>query len=228
MNKKLLIVAIFLIIIIIAGVYIFTSTYWASEDAKVLLNDSKVCKTDSGLFIDGAGNDTAIIFYPGAFVEYTSYLPLMDMLADRGVDCFLVEMPLNLAIFDENSAEDIIGNYNYSHYYIAGHSLGGVAASDYASKNPDNIDGVILLASYSTENISNLKVLSVYGSEDHVLNMEKYNESLVNLGNFTEVVIDGANHAQFGEYGAQKGDGVSKISGEKQRNESINAILSFV
>ena len=231
MNSKLIILIAIIAIIAIPTFYFTANTYHSDAQAISQLNNTtshNITRIGNGLFIDGPGNDTALIFYPGANVEYTAYVPLLVLLADNGIDCFLVEMPLNLAILNINGADEIIDNYNYSHFYMSGHSLGGSMAASYAFNHLDKVDGVILLAAYSTEDIGRLKVLSIYGSEDNVLNMEKYDQSKHNLGNYKEIVIDGANHAQFGSYGIQDGDGIAKISPEKQRNESAEAILSFV
>lgn len=45
---------------------------------------------------------------------------------------------------------------------------------------------------------------------------------------YQEVVIDGGNHAQFGNYGIQKGDGTSGISALQQQEEAAAAIASFI
>ena len=64
---------------------------------------------------------------------------------------------------------------------------------------------------------SGLRVYAAYGSEDGVLNREKYEADRINLPqDTTETVIDGGCHAGFGSYGAQKGDGVPVISAEEQ------------
>ena len=76
-----------------------------------------------------------------------------------------------------------------------------------------------MLGSYSTANISDtsLRVISVYGSEDKVLDKAKYDENKKNLPeDFCEYVIDGGCHAYFGMYGLQKGDGVPMIENHEQ------------
>ena len=89
-------------------------------------------------------------------------------------------------------------------------------------------DGLILFAAYSTSEIEK-PVLSIYGSEDKVLNMDKYNESKGFIDeNLTEVEISGANHAQFAYYGNQSGDGVAKISAESQQEECVGEIIDFI
>ena len=135
-------------------------------------------------------------------------------------------MPINLALTNENAADDIIGNYTYSHYYMSGHSLGGVVASNYVN-HTNKTDGLILLAAYPTEEIQK-PVLSIYGSEDKVLNVEKYDESKHLMKNLTEILIKGGNHAQIGNYGLQDGDGTAKISPEKQQEKIADSIIKFI
>jgi len=160
------------------------------------------------------------IFYPGGKVEYTAYQPLMAACAQQGIMCILVEMPLNLAVFDINAADGLQEQYpEIEKWYIGGHSLGGSMAASYLADHLDAYDGLILLGSYSTADLSetDLDVLSVYGSEDKIMNRAKYDENKTNLpSDFTEVVIEGGCHAYFGMYGAQEGDGLSTISNEEQ------------
>ena len=230
MNKKIKIAIVIVVLLVIGCVaYYFADYSHAEDNVNNYLNGTSnvsVSKIDKGLFVDGPGSDNALIFYPGAKVEYTSYLPMFVDLAGRGVDCYLVEMPLNFAFFGENSADSIIDNSNYSHYYLSGHSLGGVVASSYLNHTGKG-DGLILFAAYPTEKI-NKPVLSIYGSKDKVLNIKTYNESKPLMDNLTEVVIDGANHEQFAYYGTQKGDGVASISPESQQKQSVSAILDFI
>jgi len=172
------------------------------------------------------------IFYPGGKVEHIAYAPLLRSCADRGILCVLVKMPFNLAVFDINAAEGITEQFpDVESWYIGGHSLGGSMAAGYLANNLTEFDGLILLGSYSTYDLSytDISVLSVYGSEDNVLNREKYNESLSNLpSDFTELVIDGGCHAFFGIYGPQKGDGTPVISNAEQINITTDAILEFI
>ncbi len=230
MNRKVKIGIIVIIVIMLAYfAFTFLSYNHAEKTATDYLNGTdkvNVTKIDNGLFVDGYGNDTALIFYPGAKVEYTSYLPMFCNLASKGVDCYLVEMPLNFAIFGENEADSIIDKTNYTHYFMSGHSLGGYVASSYLS-HTNRTDGLILLAAYPTEKIDK-PVLSIYGTKDNVLNMEKYNESKPLMSNLTEYVINGGNHAQFGYYGNQSGDNSSKITPQNQQSQSVEVILDFI
>ena len=212
------------------GFGIYVSDYSHSDSTALsYINGSgnvSVTHESNWLFIDGKGNDTALIFYPGAKVEYSAYLPLMNQIAAQGVDVYLVQMPFNLAFFGQNSADDIIKNSNYSHYIMSGHSLGGVAASGYASKH--DVDGLVLLAAYPSEEIDK-PTLSIYGSEDKVLNLKSYNDAKPLIkANFTEHIINGGNHAQFGNYGLQKGDGNAGINSTLQQNETTSEIINFI
>ena len=231
MNRKVKIaIAIALLLIIGLAIFYINDYYHAEKIAVDSLNSSEnvsVVKTSNGLLLDGPGNDTALIFYPGAKVEYTSYSPLFMNLSEDGIDCYLVEMPFNLAFLGQNSADEIIDEGNYSHYFISGHSLGGAMAASYVNST-NKTDGLILFASYSTSEIEK-PVLSIYGSEDNVLNMEKYDESLNFIDdNLTELEIDGGNHAQFAYYGNQSGDGIAKISPQSQQKQCENAIIGFI
>lgn len=60
------------------------------------------------LFQPNQKTETGLIFYPGGKVEYQAYAPLMQDLAEKGIYCVLVKMPLNLAVFDINAAESYI------------------------------------------------------------------------------------------------------------------------
>ena len=173
--------------------------------------------------------DVGFIFYPGGKVEAVSYDALIENLEARGFSAFLVPMPFNLAFFGVNKADEIIAAHpSVEHWYVGGHSLGGVAASIYASGS-DKIEGVVLLGSYSTKDLTDKRVLSVYGSEDGVMNRKAYEENKINLpADFEEVVIEGGCHAGFGMYGAQSGDGTPKITSAEQTDITAELISRFL
>lgn len=231
MKKKILIpVSIILIVIVICFIYLLTGNYKASKDVLKYLessDDVKVLEIKDGYYFDGPGEDSAIIFYPGAKVDYKAYSKLMYDIALNGKDTFLLKMPFNIAFFGINKARNIITEYKYDNWYLAGHSLGGVVANLYVSKNPNNIKGIIALASYPTKKLPNdIEYISIYGSNDKVLNRDKYEEAKKYLpDNYQEYIIEGGNHAYFGNYGEQKGDGKSSISREEQQEEVLNILF---
>ncbi len=181
------------------------------------------------LFFDGPGTKEALVFYPGGLVDYEAYVPLMREIAKNGVDCFLVEMPYYLAVFDMNKADKIIDNkdFQYDSWYVGGHSLGGAMAASYAGKHSDKVAGVLLCAAYSTVKLpENMKVVSVYGSCDRVMKKDSYDKYKNNLpAGYVELLLEGGNHGQFGDYGHQKGDGQATMSAEEQIRRTAEAFL---
>lgn len=227
--------AVILIAVFAVGCFWYINDYYKSDVMmqQYLQDDSIVHmeENDYGLYMDGPGDESALIFYPGAKVEYTAYVPLLCRLAEKGADVFLIKMPCNLAFLGQNRAEDVMRTYEYENWYLGGHSLGGAMAALYAAEHPDDLDGMILLAAYSTKDLhgDDFSVISLYGSEDGVLNMDKIEESRAYMPtNYTEICIEGGNHAQFGNYGIQKGDGVASISGEEQQNQTVEAIYKMI
>ena len=218
--------ALLLILAVLAGVFFwYVSDYYRAEDAalEVLAQGSGISQQDNLTILSPTvSTDTAIIFYPGAKVEAEAYLPLLDQIRQTGVACILVHMPFHMAIFDANAAEEVIARFpEYQHWYIAGHSMGGGMASKFASDHPDQVDGLILMGAYIYGDYPDEKALTIYGSlnqsvEDHI----DYTENIVE--------IEGGNHAQFGNYGPQKGDLPAAISSEEQQRQTVDAIETFL
>lgn len=228
--KKLKVFLLVFVLIVCGCIYYVEDEYPSTENV-VSSSKVKIFKTQFGYFFDGPGTDTALVFYPGAKVEDVAYAKLLKKISRQGVDCFLVHMPCNLAVLSPNKANEVLDAYSYSHWYICGHSLGGAMAASYAQSHASQLDGLILLAAYSTKDLKNmdLSVLSIYGSKDHVLNLEKYQTNRKNLPkNTVEKVILGANHAGYGTYGAQKKDGKATISNDVQIQKTANLIVGFV
>lgn len=223
-------------VLLLCGVcWAYTADYYHADDAAVVAMSSAadvtVKQKGNTLAFIPENAETGLIFYPGGKVEYTAYAPLMRALADNGVIGVLVKMPLNLAVLDVNAADGIPEQYpQIKHWYIGGHSLGGSMAASHAAKNTSTYDGLALLASYSTADLSTsgLSVISIFGSKDGVLNMEKYAEYRRNLpAAFEEHIIEGGCHAGFGSYGPQDSDGVPTITGGEQIAETVRLLTAF-
>lgn len=178
----------------------------------------------------GTGNGKGIVFYPGGKVDEVAYAPLMVELAAEGYEVYLVKMPAKLAIFGMNAAEDIFKEASHiEEWTMMGHSLGGAMAASFSASHDEEVDALVLLAAYSTEDLKNLDidVYSFYGSEDKVLNMEKYESYHSNFPeDVIEEVIDGGNHANYAHYGAQEGDGEATITREEQQECVLDIFLS--
>ena len=183
---------------------------------------------DGSLVFYPAAYDSAVIFYPGGKVEALAYIPLMEHLAQEGVLAVLMPMPFNLAVLAKDAAAGIPEQFpEVESWYMAGHSLGGSMAASFAGENTAWVDGLILLAAYSTDPVD-VPVLSICGSEDGVLNMDKYDKYRSNLAELTEVVLEGGNHAGFGFYGPQEGDGAASITNLEQISRTAVQIAEFV
>jgi hypothetical protein len=233
---KILGILLLVVIVIAVGTGVYIGDYYRADDTALSL----LADETSSVTIIEKENDTicflpenptsGLIFYPGGKVQYEAYAPLLEKLAERGMLCVLVHMPGNLAVLDVNAADGIQEEYpDITRWYIGGHSLGGAMAASYVSKHSEEYEGLILLAAYSTVDLtdSGLSVVSIYGSEDGVLDMESYADNYKNLPASTrEVVIEGGCHSYFGNYGMQDGDGTPTITGEEQRNLTVEAICN--
>lgn len=221
------------ILICVAAAFGYLSVHYsAKEEALQVLSESsgvKISPMDGGYRLDGPGEKAALIFYPGTKVEAEAYLPLMKRTAEKGVDCFLLKMPMNMPFFGKNAADRVTAAYDYETLLIGGHSLGGYVAAGYAAEHEDRIDGVVLLAAYPPAQLGDsLRLLSVYGSEDGELGMESYESAKRYYPkDSTEVIIQGGNHAQFGNYGSMKNDGEATITAREQQEQTADAIVQI-
>jgi hypothetical protein len=175
--------------------------------------------------------ETGFIFYPGGRVDYRSYAAPLRAIAEQGYLVVLVPVRLNLAFFDINAAKPVFEKYPEITYWVTGgHSLGGVASALFAKDYPE-IEGIIFWASYPADDSlknSDLKMLSIYGTKD-MAGMAKFDETKPLLtANAEYVVIDGGNHAQFGDYGPQPGDNEAEISRAEQQTQVVSAVVSFL
>lgn len=221
-----------IVAVLVVAFLAYVSVYYHADQTAALESDEDVSVTQTayGWKFDGPSESAALIFYPGAKVDEKAYAPFLHQLAEEGMDVCLVKMPFHLAFFGIDRAEDIVSEEDYADWYIGGHSLGGAMAAVYAAEHGDALDGVILCAAYPTKPLDeDLTEVLIYGSEDGVLNMEKVEEGAQYApSDVTEHVIEGGNHAQFGNYGEQKGDGTAEISAEKQQEEAVKVIVDAV
>lgn len=233
-RSKNIIAIVLALVIIGTGAFLcfYINDYYKAEDVMAYLqtdSDVKVQKTDFGYFFDGAGNEQALIFYPGAKVECEAYAPLLKTIAGKGMDCFLIDMPLRFAFFGINKAEEVMAQYTYQNWYLAGHSLGGAMACYFADTHRETLSGLYLLAAYSSKDLSDVRfpVTVVYGSNDKVVNREKIKAGRALMPTaYAEVVIEGGNHAYFASYGEQKGDGTATITRLQQWEKTAEIITA--
>ncbi|MBR3355332.1 MAG: alpha/beta hydrolase fold domain-containing protein, partial [Oscillospiraceae bacterium] len=186
--------------------------------------------TDYGYFMDGPGEGTAFVFYPGEKIAVECYAPLMQQIAEKGIDVFMMDMPFNMSFLNSNAADRVIDKENYASWYVGGHSLGGVTASRYADRNADKVDGVILLASSPTKEISDdLRLLSVCASLDGILSEDEYQKNKENWpAQSAEYVIKGGNHTNFANCSMIRGDNEATALYTTQQRQCSEAVVGFV
>lgn len=226
-----------LLVIAIAGFVIWAETPLGPmpEALAALQSDAQVqVETEPWLTFTPVGQqpEIGLILYPGGRVDPRSYAPPARAIAAEGYLVIVPPMPLNLAFFAPNRAEDVIKAHpEIERWVIGGHSLGGAMAAQYAARNPDKVSAVILWASYppGSDPLTDFPgpVLSIYGTVDMGLDGILASKNL--LPPDTQwVVIEGGNHAQIGWYGPQPGDGQASISREEQQAQIIDATVAFL
>ncbi len=246
--KWVFIVIVILVIVMAIAFKSYTGNYYRADSniinvAKNLFDDSvhSYSNKNGTVFIPVNQKPKAVIvFYPGGKVEYTAYSSLMYAIAAKGYCCLLPKMPENLAFFRIDAANKITQGYEKDKelvqdidWYLAGHSLGGVAAATYLGDmlEENSYAGIILCASYTTTDFSNndIRLLSILGSEDKVINMDNYEDSKkLWPEDSEEIVIDGGIHSFFGSYGIQSGDGTPDITNEAQINFTAQTIDNWI
>lgn len=214
-----------------------TGTYPARSTAKEAMESTTqvtVTRDKWIIFTPAEKTNTGLIFYPGGLVEPEAYAPVLREIAAEGVLTVITPMPLNLAIFNPGAAGAVIEAYpSIDTWILAGHSLGGASAAIFTENNPNKMDGLALWDSYPPESADvsdhNTAVISIYGTTENIPNTENFNEKRSLLPTNTLFVpIEGANHAQFGDYGPQKGDVVASLSLSEQHQRVAEIMLGFI
>lgn len=95
----------------------------------------------------------------------------------------------------------------------------------------EGTDGLVLFGSYCASDLSgsDLAALSILASEDGLSTPQKIDEAAHLLPAETIfVVIEGGNHAGFGAYGPQPGDGEATIPDAEIRAQITHALAPFL
>lgn len=183
---------------------------------------------------EGLEPTTGLILYPGGRVDYRAYAPHAQAIASDGFSVIIPPMPLNFAFLGINRADAVMAAFpEIENWAIGGHSLGGAMAAEFASANSESVAGLVLWASYPGPNNDlssfNLLVLSVYTSNDGLATLDDIADSRNRLpAGATFVEITGGNHAGFGWYGAQNGDGPAILSQMEQQDLIVKATTAFL
>jgi len=230
------------LLVIIMAVLIFV--IWASiihaptrEAIAALQPDAQVSvQTTPWLVFRPAAQEPTVglILYPGVQTDPRAYAPAARAIAVEGYLVAVVPMPLNMALLGAERAKGVIAAFPaIQHWAVGGHALGGTMAAQFVRRHPDLVQGLVLWAS-SPANADNLStadvaVVSISGTRDRVTTAATIEASRARLPADTRfVAIEGANHAQFGWYGAQYGDNEATITHEAQRELVVAATVKLL
>ena len=204
-----------------------------AEATQALTSDSNVEVTQGQWIAFAPANpthDIGVIFYPGGRVDARAYAPIVRSLAEQGYPSFIVPVTLNLALLSPNVAQAVIDAHpNIERWVVGGHSLGGIAASQFVGTHA--VDGLFLQGSYSLPDLSasDVAVLVMMGTQDGLIPPEEVRSHDANLPDDAVFhLIDGGNHAQFGWYGEQAGDNPATISRTEQQAQVLTALLDWL
>lgn len=173
-----------------------------------------------------------VVFYPGGKAEPAAYAPILRDLAGRGYLVVLIPMPLNLAFLGVDRADAVIARFpDIRRWFIAGHSLGGVAAAEYVDRHPGIAAGLILWASYpaATSDLSalDIPVLSIVASNDQLAAPEEIERAGQRLPPTTRYVsIAGGDHWGFADFTIPPAVGV--IPRDDQKAQVLSATQAFL
>lgn len=171
-----------------------------------------------------------VILYSDKGVSPKAYVPLAIRLARKGYRVVIPEFFFNSPTMDSKAINDIIRKYESIRFWVvAGHGNGGRVMSNYLDSN-DKIRGAVFMASYPDEKVdlstTNLKVVSIYGSLDTLLDKTIYDARKAKLPPSTLFVkIENGNYFYFGNYENLLD---AKITREEQQIQTSVQILNLL
>lgn len=186
-----------------------------------------------------------LLLFPGGGVDFRAYAPIARELARCGLLVVVQHVPFGFALFDHDRALGPGGNLRRTfpqvrHWVVGGHSLGGVAAACYARRQPSDVSGLVLWASFPspTHSLASLRlpVASLCGSHDGLVPPGLVQQTRHLLPPHSLLVeVPGANHTQFGDYWdgrdegfVQRGDRPAQISRREQRRLLVEHTHRFI
>lgn len=236
---KIALASVLAVLVVAVGAFL----YWANDTytaepagLAAVQEDPRVDVDDQGDVVvlrpTGESDGRGLVFLSGAKVDPQAYAATFQEVAAEGTTVVIVKPFLNLAILERRPLDaftDLAPDVDS--WAVGGHSMGGVKACSYAESG--DVDALVLLASYCSGDAladrTDLDVISVSGTQDGLATPEKIDDSLADLPAATTVVrIDGASHAQFGDYGLQPGDGTPTISDDAARESISEALVPFL
>lgn len=230
--KRIVIGLLSLFILLLVGLFIYSQFSYDSLEAMDeqidLIDDTSVDRDENFWSIKYSVDNPKknIVFVPGGLVDPDAYSYIALSLATEGYNVSIIKPLFNLAILTPNQGTRYIDESLDN--VIIGHSLGGVVSSMIASKS-DSISQVVLMGSYAIKDITDKEVMLISAEFDLGMDLETFDENLKYVNDdYIGHYIEGGNHAQFGWYGEQRGDGDATISTLVQQDLVIDYILDFI
>lgn len=223
---------ILLVLLLLLGLAVLAFVIWASQVfpaepiARDIAKKYSVTNHDSAIVIEpSSANGRGLVFIPGAKVDPVAYEYKLSGLVDAGYTVVITKPFLNLAFFDQRSLSTFTQYApTVKQWLVGGHSLGGVRACQYASQ--PGVVGLVLFGSYCINDVS-VPTISLRGSNDQLTTQHDVDNAKAKLKNARYVLVDGADHAAFGDYGVQPGDGEMTTRDELVKQAITDGVMSL-
>jgi predicted alpha/beta-hydrolase family hydrolase len=184
---------------------------------------------------DPAGDDikptTGLLFVPGARIDSRAYAHVLRPLAEAGYLVAVLKEPFGFSLLDADKGKKVLDVHpEITYWAVGGHSLGGTTAASLADQD-ERVKGLVLFASYPADNLdrTDLKAVSISGVADGFTTPADIEASKGKLPPDTSyVVINGAVHSSFGDYGEQSGDGIASVDRAAAQNEITAAARALL
>lgn len=182
--------------------------------------------------VEDADTPSVLVYYPGARVDPYAYVPVLGELAARtGFRVVIPRPPLNLALTDSRTVDQLAALAGPAEeILVGGHSLGGVRAC--LAADSTEVTVLLLHASYCANDLStrgDLRVLTLLGSRDDLTDLALVADARPLLPkDAQETTLSGFNHAAFGAYGPQAGDGEATVSRKEATDLLVEKTVAFL
>jgi len=180
-----------------------------------------------------------LVFCYGSQVEPTAYAPLARRISENGFSVVLIKLGAKYDSLEAQKQDGVarirrfVSERGKGKFVVGGHSLGAAIAARFANENPGLLSGLLLCATTHPRDFSlsmlKMPVAKIYATKDGVARQDQVerNKSLLPVTTQWRL-IEGGNHAQFGFYGQQSGDGIATISREKQQEIVLQEALKLL
>lgn len=234
-----LLVLAFLLVVTLAYARPFVATPAATaalrSEKDVRISDRLVWYELVPVKKDAAGDDikptTGLLFVPGARIDSRAYAHVLRPLAEAGYLVAVLKEPFGFSLLDADQGKKVLDVHPEITYWAAGgHSLGGTTAASLADQD-ERVKGLVLFASYPADSLvrTDLKAVSISGAADGFTTPADIEASKGRLPPDTSyVVINGAVHSSFGDYGEQSGDGIATVDRSAAQTEITTAALALL